>query len=673
MNPEDTARNDDRFLDLLVAVDEAVAAGDTPDPAALAAETPRLSRQLKSAQACLRRLEDDRRRGLSLPQYYASTLDETTLAFSSNGDLLKLGRFRVQSELGRGGCGIVYRAFDPLLRRDVALKVPRPDALGTLELRRRFLREARVVAGLDHPNVVPVHEVGEAGPFCYLVSTYCQGMSLAAWLKEQRVRVVPEIAATVVAILAEAVHYLHRCGILHRDLKPSNVLVDGDRWTVDGKDGRVSLSTGHGRPPTIKITDFGLAKWMEGQGSETQTGMVLGTPRYMAPEQAAGNVRAIGPATDVYSLGVILYEMLTGRTPFEAEAGAHLLKQIESQEPPPPRRWRPELPRDLEAVCLKCLEKDPRRRYQSAQELADDLGRWRRAEQPQARRLLARIRRSVRRHALTALVGLLMILVATAASLNSYYRDPKRQLECIQHQLANGNPVELIGAAGPPSWYQVRLGKTDTAIWADPDKPFTLHSPDIFLVELLRDPPVRAYRFRAQIRHESFLATEDPARGFGVVGIYFLYCGEQTDPGQHWFATLIFNNLTNDGLPEGNRVQFEFCHVLGPAGGPWAKERGRPDQDPPLASFAPSGHPAWRQLTVEVTPKEVVLQWEKKPARAFTYQELGEVADSIQLRQAKKKLGVIPPTLGPRTAVGLFVCSGTAAFRNVVVEPLDRD
>jgi hypothetical protein len=387
----------------------------------------------------------------------------------------------------------------------------------------------------------------------------------------------------------------------------------------------------------------------------------------MAPEQAVGNVRAIGPATDVYSLGVILYEMLTGRTPFEGDAGPKLLKQIEIQVPTPPRQWRPEVPGALEAVCLKCLEKDPRRRYASAQELADDLERWRRAEQPRANRFFARVRRRVRRHVLASLVGFLLILAASVTSLTSYYRDPERQLECIQRQLANGHPVELIGATGPPSWHHVRVGQTDTAIWAGADKPFTLYSANIFLVELLRAPPIPAYRIRAEICHESMLLNH---RHLGV-GIYFLCSGQEVDPVQHWFATLSFNNVTEYGLPQGNPVKFDIWHILRHEGGPWLKWNAGPQ--PPITYFTPSGQNAWRQLSVEVHPTEVVLQWEKEPPQTIAYQDIDTTADIIRRGQAEQNPGVIPAAFGPRTSLGLYVFGGTAAFRNVVVEPLARE
>jgi WD40 repeat protein len=411
MNREENA-DDQQFLDRLAAYDEVLAAGDTPPPDLSTDDSPQVTRRLRNAQACLRRLEKDRWRTLTSPDEMLQGDDDRPVVFNSQGALTQLGRFRVIRELGRGGAGIVYLAVDPLLRRNVALKVPRLDALGTPELRRRFLREAQAAAGLDHPNIVPIHEVGEIGPFCYLVSTYCPGPSLASWLKQQREPVSPQVAAELVTTLAVAVHYVHSQGILHRDLKPANILL------VSG--GAVSGEWSGDRPPTThyspltshqpKITDFGLAKWTEGQ-ADTKTGTVVGTPFYMAPEQAEGRQRDIGPATDVYALGVILYEMLTGKTPFQGEPDLNVLKQVVGQEPAPPRTRRPELPRDLEAVCLKCLEKEPRQRYATAAALAEDLHRFLAGDSTTARPAgpMRRLGRQVRRHR-AALAGAVLLL-----------------------------------------------------------------------------------------------------------------------------------------------------------------------------------------------------------------------------------------------------------------------
>jgi hypothetical protein len=240
-------------------------------------------------------------------------------------------------------------------------------------------------------------------------------------------------------------------------------------------------------------------------------------------------------------------------------------------------------------------------------------------------------------------------------------------LDRIRRQLALGCPVELIGQTGPPSWYQVQLGQSNTAIWNDPDQPFTLYSPDLFLVELLRDPPVTAYRFQAEVQHLAHLVDHHPLG----VGIYFLHNGPATDPGQHWFGTLSFNDHVNSGLPEGNPVEFEIRHVLGPVGGPWAKWHQAPN--PPIAHFALSDLKAWHRLAVEVNQTEVILQWENEPACAIPYADLNKVGGFIQRGQAERNPAVIAPMFGPRTGLGLFVSGGKAAFRHVVVEPLKRE
>src|SRR5262249_25341052 len=241
------------------------------------------------------------------------------------------------------------------------------DALSGPALLERFQREARAAAGLDHPHIVPVYEAGAVGPVCYIASAYCPGPTLAQWLKRRDQPVPVREAAELVATLAEAVQHAHGRGVGHRDLKPGNVLLAAD--------------------DTPRVTDFGLAKVFgaEGEASQTQSGAVVGTPSYMAPEQAGGQRKAVGPAADVYALGAVLYELLTGRPPFVAETTLDTLLLVRTEEPVPPGRLRPKLPRDLETVCLKCLQKEPGQRYTSAAALADDLRRWANGEPIRAR------------------------------------------------------------------------------------------------------------------------------------------------------------------------------------------------------------------------------------------------------------------------------------------------
>ena len=276
----------------------------------------------------------------------------------------EFGHFSIVRELGRGGFGVVFLAEDRSLRRQVALKVPRPEVLVTPEIRRRFLREAEAASRLDHPNIVPVFEVGEEGPICYIASAYCEGPTLAQWLREQTTPVPIRLASGLVAIVAAAVAHAHERGILHRDLKPGNIL-------LQQRPGNTSEPDELGLVP--RICDFGLAKLLDQVSQETRSGVPIGSPDYMAPEQAAGRLRDHGPATDVYALGVVLYEVLTGRPPQRGESDLETLRLISDQDPPSPRALRPGLARDLDTIVLKCLEKQPVRRYSSAAELAEDL------------------------------------------------------------------------------------------------------------------------------------------------------------------------------------------------------------------------------------------------------------------------------------------------------------
>jgi serine/threonine protein kinase len=264
----------------------------------------------------------------------------------------------------------VFLAWDPLLRREVALKVPHLEVLFTPELRQRFLHEAQAAAGLDHPHIVPVLEVGEIGAACYIASTYCAGVNLAGWLKEQTVPVPIYDAATLIATLADAVHYVHGHKVWHRDIKPSNILLQSAS-SSDGAARAIGLAA-----YIPRLTDFGLAKIAGAETQVTRTGTALGTPAYMAPEQAEGRLGEIGPHTDVYALGAVLYEVLTGRPPFHGATPLDTLRQVVAKEPPPVKQLRENVPRDLETICLKCLHKEPKKRYASGGALTADLRRF---------------------------------------------------------------------------------------------------------------------------------------------------------------------------------------------------------------------------------------------------------------------------------------------------------
>lgn len=307
-----------------------------------------------------------------------------------------VGHFQLLRRLGAGGFGEVWKARDLKLDRIAAVKLPHR-SLEDAEEREKFLREARAAAQLRHPHIVSVHEVGQAEELVYIVSEYIDGVSLDSWLAGQRP--THHDAALLGAKIADALHYAHEQGIVHRDLKPSNILIDRD-----------------GEP---HLMDFGLAKRDVGEVTMTMEGQILGTPAYMSPEQAKGQAHTADRRSDVYSLGVILFELLTGERPFRGDLRM-LLRQVVEDEAPSPRKFDSHVARDLETICLKCLQKDPGRRYPTAQALSEELGRFL-GGVPILARPVGRLERSVRwcrRNPLpvTAIVGLLFGVAALAGA-----------------------------------------------------------------------------------------------------------------------------------------------------------------------------------------------------------------------------------------------------------------
>ena len=328
------------------------------------------------------------------------------------------GDYELVKVLGEGGMGIVYKARQLSLNRAVALKMIKAARFAGADEVRRFQNESEAVAQLDHPNIVPIFEVGQFEDQHYFSMKLIGGESLDKRLKDYTAD--PRRAADLVRAAAGAVHHAHQRGILHRDLKPANILVDAE-----------------GQP---HVTDFGLAKRVEGDSELTRSGAILGTPAYMAPEQASGRRGSVTTSTDVYGLGAILYALLTGRAPFGGTTVMDTLEQVRERPPESTRKLNPRVPRDLDVICLKSLEKDPWRRYASADALAEDLKRWLAGEPIAARPVgnVARLWMWCRRNpVLSAAAGLVAASLVVVAALSILYADRQARLATTQTLRAN--------------------------------------------------------------------------------------------------------------------------------------------------------------------------------------------------------------------------------------------
>jgi serine/threonine-protein kinase len=425
--------------ELLLRWQELRRQGQRPAPEELCADCPGLVEELRQQVRALESMEHFLGLGNGVDGPVAHTTDTPTDPGDNGGGPAGLERFsspgyQILGVLAQGGMGVIYKARQLQLNRLVALKMLLAGPQASPQQLERFRREAEALALLRHPNIAQIYEVGEWEGRPYYAMEFVEGGSLAEKLAGEVLPAHP--AAWLLHRLAEAVHAAHQRGIVHRDLKPANVLLQEDltQRRKDAKEDQeeknkertpsssllssfASLRLCVRSSLTPKIIDFGLAKFLHVEAAQTQSGSIVGTPSYMAPEQAEGKTREIGPAVDVWALGAILYELLTGRPPFKGETTLDTLEQVRTQEPVPPRRLQPKLARDLETICLKCLQKEPGQRYPSARALADDLDRFLAGKPIQARPAPAweqGVKWAKRQPALAALIA---VCVVTAISL----------------------------------------------------------------------------------------------------------------------------------------------------------------------------------------------------------------------------------------------------------------
>jgi serine/threonine protein kinase len=566
-----------------------------------------------------------------------------------------LDEYERLEEIGRGAKGVVYKARQAGLNRVVALKMVLAGAHASADELARFRREAEGLARLRHPNVVQVYAVGDEDGLPFFSMEYAEGGSLARRIggKPQPAR---QAAAWMEAV-ARGVHHAHEQKLIHRDLKPGNVVL-----TADG---------------VPKVMDFGLAKWLEKTTGTTQDGDIRGTPSYMAPEQAAGRLDQIGPRTDVYGLGAILYELLTGQAPFRARSRIDVLKQIQERDPPRPRAVNRAVDAELEAVCLKCLEKKPAERYAGAEELADDLARWLRGEPTVARPRgwAARTVRWLRRHPFTSAATLLFGAATIATPFTVQCLDPDRPLKLITRDLAQGKSVSLVGEPGRRPWYRLLTEDSLAKVSESPDGSLSVHSMQLGLLELVPDPQNQRYRFSIEVRQD--WAAADSA----AVGLYLMHSRHTDGLGRavHCFHRVTFGEryVTGPRVAQARRAQiatqffshFEAnprSHLLlhGSLVIP-ARDVSRPDH--------------WRCLAAEVTPEGMRAYWASdKSADGWDFQLIGTLAGSRVAEALAARPGVPPPdpmqdvpaAFSGREGLGLVVDKARATFRRAALEPV---
>jgi serine/threonine protein kinase len=377
----------EQLSDLLLRWHELRAEGREPSPEELCADCPELAAEVRQQIEALQSMEaildldrqagDERRPPAEDTWTTQFPGDDRSEARRAGAGAVSIPGYEILEVLGEGGMGVVYKARQVALNRLVAIKMTLAGPHARPEQLARFRTEAEAVAQLRHPNVVQIYEVGDCAGQPYFSMEYLDGGTLAQKLSTSLLPA--RQAAQLIATLADAVHAAHQRGIIHRDLKPANILLqkdEGRRMKDEAPQDPDSSFILHPSSFQAKITDFGLAKQLNDVKGQTQTGAIMGTPSYLSPEQAEGKTREIGPATDLYALGAILYEMLTGRPPFQGESTLDILEQVRLQEPVPPGRLQRKVPRDLETICLKCLAKDPKKRYACAADLSEDLRRY---------------------------------------------------------------------------------------------------------------------------------------------------------------------------------------------------------------------------------------------------------------------------------------------------------
>jgi eukaryotic-like serine/threonine-protein kinase len=561
--------------------------------------------------------------------------------------------------IGGGGMGTVYRAIQRPTDRIVAVKVMHPLAASS-HLHERFVNEVRAHARISHPGVVPIHEVGECSNGPYFTMDYIAGGTLADRLKKGSLDA--KESARLIADAADAVAAAHLQGIIHRDLKPSNILLDPDG--------------------VVKVTDFGLARHAN-HDELTQTGIVVGTPSYMSPEQASGEPDKLTAAADIYGLGATLYHLLTGRPPHKRASAAETVRRIATHSFAAPRSLVSGLCPILEAIVLKALARDPLDRYETSSAFARDLRNWIAGEPtiarpPTPRELLIR---GFRRHRVAIAAAAVFVVFGTAAAAVRRELDPKRQLV---KALEAGRPARVVLESGRPKWHKWLLGEDLFEDTEYGDKSTQFRAKRLSLLAFFDEVPIDSYRYLVDLRMISGATGAGTPAGNPryLLGVFFGHQAHRAASGES--VDLAFTVEYNEFSPTGGNGAQKILSKLRvdsqmPGQGPSPKS-------PKLISLAPSvafdstdggEPPKWRTIALDVRPSGVVARWKNEDGGEKIVFDMAAERFRQMLSSAQSDLDanfgpgvVVLAPWSPRQPLGIMGMQSTIAFRNATVEPL---